>query len=132
MHINWLAVGVAVVARVIIGMVWFSPIAFGPAFARASGRTPAETQAGLPLSIVSDVIGAAAMAFAMVDVVALTAVRTWLTGLELGLFCWLGFVVVTQFGLVMYELRSMRLFLISTAQWGLVLAAMGAIIGAWR
>src|SRR5579871_1441721 len=118
MHINWLAVGVAVVARVIIGMVWFSPIAFGPAFARASGRTSAEIQAGLPLSIVSDVIGAAAMAFAMADIVALTAVRTWLTGLELGLFCWLGFVVVTQFGLVMYELRSMRLFLISTAQWG--------------
>lgn len=132
MHINWLAVGAAVVARVIVGMVWFSPIAFGPAFAKASGRTPAQIQAGLPLSILSDVIGAAAMAFVMADVVALTGVRTWLTGLELGLFCWLGFVVVTQFGLVMYELRPMRLFLINTAQWGLVLAAMGAIIGGWR
>jgi Protein of unknown function (DUF1761) len=132
MHINWLAFAAAAVARVIIGMAWYSPIAFGPAFAKATGRSNAEIMAGLPLSIASDVIGALAMAFVLAHLVLFAYARTWLAGLEIGLFCWLGFIVVSQFGLVMYERRSLRLFLISTAQWGVVLAVMGAILGAWR
>src|SRR5579862_5806377 len=97
--INWLAFAAAVVARVAIGMAWYSPIAFGKAFAQLTGRTPQEIRAGLPLSILSDVIGALVMAFILAHAVYYAGAQTWLYGAIVGLFNWLGFVVVTQVAL---------------------------------
>ena len=130
--INWLAFAAAVAARVVIGMIWYSPLLFGRAFSALTGRSSQEIQAGLPLSIASDIIGAAVMAFILAHAVYYAGAQTWLYGAVVGLFNWLGFVVVTQVALVMYEKRPMRLFLINVAQWGLVLAVMGAIFAGWR
>ena len=129
---NWLAFAAAVAARVVIGMIWYSPPLFGRAFSQLTGRSAQDIQAGLPLSLLSDVIGAAVMAFILAHAVYYAGAASWLFGAVVGLLNWLGFIVVTQVALVMYEKRPMRLFLINTAQWGVVLAVMGAIFAGWR
>jgi len=130
--VDWFAFAAAIVARVAIGMAWYSPRAFGQAFAALTGRSAEEIQAGLPRAILTDIVGAAAMAFVLAQAVSYADAHTWVLGVLVGLLAWLGFVVVTQAALVMHEKRSMALFLINTAQWGVVLAAMGAIFAAWR
>ena len=52
--LNWLAIIVAAVLRQVIGMLWFSPIVFGPAFVRYTGCSEQEMKARLPVAIAWD------------------------------------------------------------------------------
>src|SRR5262249_62181168 len=46
--INWAAIVVAALAKMVLGAVWYSPVAFGPAWMELVGRTPEETKAAMP------------------------------------------------------------------------------------
>jgi hypothetical protein len=128
--INWLALILAVIARMIIGMLWYSPPLFGPSFLRLTGCTPDELRARLPMALLSDFIGALIMAFILAQTIAFAGAASLVSGATIGLFCWLGFISVTHFALVMYEKRPYELFLINNGYQALTLAVMGGIIGA--
>jgi uncharacterized protein DUF1761 len=129
--INYLAVLVAALARIVVGMAWYSPPAFGPTFMRLTNCSPEEMKARLPRAIVSDVVGSLVMAFILVHAVHYAEAQTWLTGAAVGLLNWFGFIAVTQFALVMYEKRPLQLFWINNAYQALALAIMGAILAIW-
>lgn len=128
---NWTAMAIAAAARVILGMIWYSPILFGPSFMHLTGCSEGEMKARLPTAILSDVVGALVMTFILAHAVYYAGAISWQTGLAVGLFNWLGFVAVTHFALVMYEKRPFKLFLINNGYQALSLATMGAILGAF-
>jgi len=130
--LDWLAIIVAAVLRQVIGMLWFSPVVFGPAFVRYTGCSEQEMKARLPVAIACDLVGALIMSFILVHAVYYSGATTIATGAVVGLFNWLGFVLVTHLPLVTYEKRPLGLFAINNGYNALTLAIMGAILAVWH
>jgi hypothetical protein len=89
-------------------------------------------KARLPAALVSDIIGSLIMSFILVHAVYYAGASTVGQGVAVGLFNWLGFVLVTHFGLVAFEKRPMRLFAINMGFQALSLAVMGALLATWQ
>jgi hypothetical protein len=118
--------------RVVIGGLWYSPLVFGPAFMRLTGCTDGEMKARLPAALASDIVGSLIMSFILVHAVYYAGASTPGEGAAVGLFNWLGFVLVTHFGLVAFEKRPAKLFAINMGFQALSLAVMGGLLAAWR
>ncbi len=129
--INYWAVLVAALVRMAVGMAWYSPPVFGPAFMRLANCSQEEMKARLPRAVVSDAVGSLIMAFILVHAVHYAGAASWLTGAAVGLLNWFGFIAVTHFALVMYEKRPFQLFLINNGYHAVALAIMGAILAIW-
>jgi hypothetical protein len=130
--LHWLPIVAAAVLRVIIGFLWYAPFTFGPQFMHLTGCSEAEMKARLPKAMLSDGIGALIMSFILVHAVYYAGARTPATGAAVGIFNWIGFILVTHFSLVAYEKRPFRLFLLNNGYQFISLAAMGALLAAWR
>ena len=66
-NINWLAVLVAAILRIVVGSVWFSPVAFVKPWQQLTGVTPDSMQRGLARAIIVDFILSLVMKFATPD-----------------------------------------------------------------
>jgi hypothetical protein len=129
--INYLALLVAVAVKQVLGMIWFSPFAFGPAWMKLVGCDQAQMTARLPRAIGVDVIASFVMAFVLVHAVHYAGANTAALGAAVGFFNWIGFIAATTLGYVMYEKRPIKLFLIDNGYSLLALLLMGAIVAAW-
>jgi hypothetical protein len=129
--INWLALLAAVVAKQVIGTLWYA-VLFNRPFQAETGLTAEQTKQRMPMAIAADIAGAAVMAFVLVHAIRYAGATTPLAGAVVGLVNWLGFIVVATLSLTLYEHRSLKLFAINNAYLGLALAIMGAILAVWR
>jgi hypothetical protein len=130
--INYLALLVAVVARMVLGALWYSPLLFVGPWMETVGRTEAEVRAGLPKALVSDALGSFIMAFVLVHAVHYAGAHTAILGAAVGFFNWLGFVAVVTINSVVHEGRPFRHFLINNGYQLISLLLMGAIVAVWR
>jgi Protein of unknown function (DUF1761) len=130
--VNYWAVLVAAVVRIALGAVWYSPFLFAKSWQALSGISEAEMKARLPKALAVDVAGSFVMAFVLVHAVVYAGAASLAQGAVVGFFNWLGFIAVTMLGLVFYEDRPFRLFLINNGFLALSLIIMGAILAVWR
>jgi hypothetical protein len=133
-NINWLAVIVAAILRLVVGTVWYSPIAFVKPWQQLTGVTPESMRQGLTRAIVVDLLLSLVMAFVLYHAVmyATAMSPTLLSGATVGLLNWLGFVLATHLPLWAYENRPLRLILIGTGSNLVSLILMGALFGLWH
>jgi hypothetical protein len=135
--INWWAVIVAAILRMVIGTVWYSPVAFGKRWQALTGITQDKMMAGLPRAIITDLILSLIMAFVLLHAVhyGLEAAgqlgNLWL-GALVGFLNWLGFVFTIFVGLWAYESRGMRLTAINAGFNLIAMVLMGAILAGWQ
>lgn len=130
--INWWAILVAAAIRIVLGAIWYSPFLFAGAWQRLSGIGEAEMKARLPKALAVDIVGSLIMAFVLVHAVVYAGAATVGQGVAVGFFNWLGFIAVTMLGLVFYENRPFKLFLINNGFLLLSLLIMGAVLAVWR
>jgi hypothetical protein len=130
--INIWAVLAAVVAKQVIGFLWYSPFLFGHKFAEASGQTEAEIQPRMIKAIRGDVAGAAVTALVLAYVISSAGVIGPFFGALVGLMCWAGFTVPAAAAPVLFERRPVKLLALQSGYMALALAAMGAILGGWQ
>ena len=133
--VNYLAVLVAAVAAWLAGAAWYMTLA--KPWMAALGKTPQEMedckkQPMAYLPYIYAFVGAVVMAWVLAGLLGhlgqgQVSVRN---GVVSGLFCWLGFVFTTMLVNNSFAMRSPRLLAIDGGYWLLVLALMGAIIGA--
>jgi hypothetical protein len=121
----------AAIVRLVVGGVWFSPIAFAEPWRRLVGLSEAQMKAGMPKALGADVVGSLIMAFVLAHAVAYAGATTLAQGAAVGVFNWLGFVAVIQFTAVLYEQRPLRLFLYQSGFNLVALIAMGALLALW-
>jgi hypothetical protein len=130
--INYPALLVAAIGRTVIGAIWYSPMAFGPSWMQLVGCTERDMKARMPRALVLDLIGNVLMAFVLVHAVHYAGAMRVAQGAAVGLFNWLGFVMVaTLFG-VTFEGRPFKLFAINNGFQLLTLALMGGLVAVWR
>ena len=132
--INWWAVIVAALLRMVVGSIWFSPIAFVKPWQALTGVTPESMQKGLVKAIIIDLILSLVMAFVLFHAVmyaTASAPNLW-TGAGVGLLNWLGFVLATHLPLWAYENRPLKLIAIGVGSNLVSMVLMGALFGLWH
>lgn len=123
MHVNMMAILVAVVANFILGFLWYTPL-FGKAWARENGfDTSVKPKAGeLIKGMIFMVIGNFFMAYVFAHNIAAWSYvpgtkEMSATGniMSSAVFTWLGFYLPTDLGTVAWERKSWKLFGINTS-----------------
>lgn len=132
LDVNWGAVVVGTIAHQIVGALWYGVI-FKNTWIRATGINPDETEgpgagAGYAFGAVCSFLSALALA------VILTAFDDPAVpdGVVVGLITGLGFVAAATFMNGFYEQKKPVLGALFGGYYTVGLAAVGAIIGAWR
>ena len=131
--INYLAVLIAAAAGWIAGAVWY--MALAKPWMAAVGRSKEEIEAsrqrpGASLPFVYAFAANVIMAWVLAGLIGHLGSVTVRSGVISGAFCWLGFVITTMLVNNSFAMRNRMLLLIDGGHWLVVLALMGAIIGA--
>src|SRR3989344_6283871 len=135
MAINYLAVLVAAIASMIIGMMWYSPKGlFGKQWMQLSGfdklskqqtaKMQQEGKKSMPIAFVSALV----MAYVLSRMVSVLGATTWMAGAVAGFWLWLGFVATVLLGGVLWEQKPVKLYYINALHYLVTLAVMGAIV----
>lgn len=120
------------VAPVLIGWVWYHPRVFGTSWMRLANVTPEMAERGkkmMPLSVILALCGGMLIAYVMNYVGIAFQIYDWVGAIfELALWSWLGFIVPTSLGTILWEQRPFKLYLINTLYWLVTFIAMALIL----
>jgi hypothetical protein len=122
---------VAGISAVLIGWVWFHPKVFGSAWMRMSNVTPEMAEASkkrMPITVFAGFVAAMIIAWVMGYVGILLGVYDVVGAVVLGFWCWLGFVAPTMLGVVLWEHKPIRLYLINAIYWLVVFIVIALIL----
>lgn len=129
----WPVLGAAV-AAMIIGALWYSPVGFGNAWVRLSGVSKETLEKAkkqgmgkkYAVMFASNVVMAYILAFFTFGPHATAA-----TGALTGFLAWLGFIATVSLGMVLWEEKPFKLYLLNNGHELVTLVVMGAILGAF-
>lgn len=120
------------VASVLIGWVWYHPRVFGTTWMRLANVTPEMAERGkkmMPLSIILSLGGSMLIAYVMNYVGIAFNIYDWVGAVfELALWCWIGFIVPTSLGQVLWEQRPVKLYFINAFYWLVTFIVMALIL----
>lgn len=135
MAINYLAVLVAGIANVVIGSFWYSPSVFGNTWMKLSGiKKPVMTdkiKRKMMLSYLLVFIGALVMSFVVASFINYTGKTTFVEAVSFAFFVWLGFIATTTLGIVLWEGKSWKLWILHNCYWIISLIVMTTIVTLW-
>ncbi len=132
---HWPAIGVAALAAFLIGAIWYSPVAFAQAWARANGYTSEKVKAmqatagrTYSISFLCFVLMAWVLHIMLSHLGAETAGR----GAAWAFHAWLGFALPIGLTANLYSDKPLAAFFIDTGYQLVYLVTMGAILGVWH
>lgn len=135
-EINYWAVLAAAAANMVIGFLWYGPV-FGKEWMRLSGISNASKKEqaqmkekgkkSMGIAVVTSLIMAYVLAHFAVYVQAANA----MDGIVLAFWLWIGFFATTQLGIVLWENKPLKLYILNTLNSLVSLAVMAAIIASW-
>lgn len=120
------------VASVLIGWVWYHPRVFGTTWMRLSNVTPEMAERGkkmMPLYMLIALCASMLIAYVMNYIGIAFQIYDWIGAIfELALWSWLGFVVPIMLGMVLWEQRPLKLYLINVFYWLVSFVVMALIL----
>ena len=132
--INYLAVLVAAIASMALGMLWYGPL-FGKLWMKLSGITP-QSMKKMKLTpkaaMTMGFIGTLVTAYVLSHFVDLLGVTTWSGAAQFAFWAWLGLVAPVQLGAYLWEGKPFKLFMLNTAYNLVVLIVMTGIVAVWQ
>jgi len=126
--INLVAVLVAGIVHMAIGLIWFSSWLFGNQWTQLTNQNMKPDRNWIPAGVVGHLVIALVLAVVVTFANATTAVE----GFVVGLLMWLGFVVTLEVGELIWEKIPFKLFMIRIGNHFVALGAAGAILAVWR
>ena len=135
---NWLAILVAGVGAMVVGMVWYSPAVFGNKWAKLEGMSEAKMAENkkkgmggmakqLIAMFVSALIGAVILAF----VLKALSVSSVDNAILVAILVWLGFSVPSTISDWLFGGKSFQLFSLKTLETLVTFVVMGIILTLW-
>ena len=137
MDINFLAVGLAALAGILIGAVWFGPKTFFPLWWRFLGRNPAEQPGTDNMALIfgSTFVAAVIQSIVMAVFINLAQQATGsmdtVTGLAIGALVGVGFASSASLSHHLFGGFAIKAWVLEAGQDIVSLAAMGAIIASF-
>ena len=133
--INYLAVLVAAVASVVLGFLWYGPL-FGKTWAQLMGfdkKKMAEAKKkGMPKQTwVLMILGTLVTSYVLAHFVDYLDAVNVAGALQAGFWLWLGFIVPVQLGMVLWEGKPWKLYILNVAYYLVNLSIMATILALW-
>lgn len=131
MILDLLPVIAAGFAAVLFAWVWYAPFVFGGVWMRSIGMTPEMVERGKRQMHVRSLVALLASmltAWVMSYVGQLLGVYDWFGAIELGFWCWIGFAATPMLGMVLWEQRPIRYYVIVAGYWLLAFILMALIL----
>jgi hypothetical protein len=122
---------VAVVIKIVIGWVWYSPMLFLKQWQQLSGVTDEQMRGGMGKAMVTWIVSALVMTFVLAHAVYYAGANTAVLGAAVGFVNWLGFIFVVQLDGWAADKRPFKLVAINSGSQLVSLLIMGAILAAW-
>ncbi len=134
-QINYLAVGVAALATIFIGALWYSPLLFHKHWVKAHGYSEEKVEqmrktAGR--AYIVSLFCYVVMAFVLAVLVSYTGVSTVLQGAFLGFLVWIGFLSTLGLTAHIFSEKQLSTYLIDAGYQLVYAVVMGVILAAWR
>ncbi|MEK6904437.1 MAG: DUF1761 domain-containing protein [Nanoarchaeota archaeon] len=131
-EVNLLRVLIAAVAANIIGFIWYSPKVFGTMWIKLSEITPAKIAAskrkGMGKIYATGFVSTVIIAYVLGLFMSLTDSKTIVGALLIGLLVWLGFIATTMLGMVLWESKPVKLYLINVLHYLVSILVMAVIL----
>jgi len=132
--LNYIAIIVSGVVAMIIGYLWYGPL-FGKAWMKLSGFTPKDQEKakkkGMTKSYIIMFIGVLVTAYVLAHFVDYMEATTFLAGMEVGCWLWLGFIAPVMLGMVLWEGKPVKLYLLNVIYQLIVIELMAGILAVW-
>ena len=131
--VNFVAVIIAAIASMVIGFIWYGPL-FGKtwmALSQMDSKKMEQGKQGMMKGYIVSFIGAIVMAYALAHVLAYAGAITIFDAVQGGFWTWLGFIATVQIGMVLWDNKPVKLFLIHTAHQLVSVVAMAIILVWW-
>jgi len=129
--VDWLAILVAGIVNMVLGMIWYSPMLFGKSWMELMGKKGEEMKPQ-PGPLAGMFILALVMAYIMTYFVAYAGANTFVLGLEVGAWAALGFTVLSGASANFASGTSWKLWAINSGYWLISFALMGGVIASMR
>jgi Protein of unknown function (DUF1761) len=131
-NINYLAVIVAAIANYALGTLWYG-VMFGGHWKRLTGSQEMKPTAQ---AIILGFVGAFFMSYILDHAIIFASAYMKAEGIGAGLMCgfwnWLGFIAPVTIGVVIYEKKSWKLWVLNNAYCLVSLLVMGMILSVWK
>ncbi|MBI4144044.1 DUF1761 domain-containing protein [Candidatus Woesearchaeota archaeon] len=125
---NYWAVFVAAVVSYVIGIAWYSQWIFGRQWKKLSGvRHPKHPEKSMILGFISTLI----MSFVLAQFIQIAQAGSAMQGIIVAFWLWLGFVATVSLGMVIWEGKSIKLYVLLNAFELISMIVMAAIISGW-
>lgn len=132
--INYLAVLVAAVASMVLGFLWYGPL-FGKAWMQLmvfdKKKIDAAKKKGMSKTFAIAFISTLIMSYVLAHFVDYIQAKTFVNGIVLGFWLWIGFFATTMLGIVLWEGKPIKLYLINAGHYLVALILMGGILAVW-
>ncbi len=119
----------AVVVKIAVGAVWYSPALFLRRWQSLAGVSDEQMKGGMVKGMATWIVGAVLMTFVLAHAVSYAGATSFGTGAAVGFFNWLGFVLVVLLDDWAAAKRPAALLGINAGANLVALVIMGAILG---
>lgn len=130
-EVAFLPILFAGIISVVIGFIWYHPRVFGGFWVRMTNLTPEMVEHGkknMPLMAFFGFLASMLIAYVMNYFGIAWGVYDVVGALELGIWCWVGFVAPTMLGTVLWEQKPFTLYLINALYWLVSFVAMAVVL----
>ncbi len=134
-QINYLAVGVAALATIFIGAIWYSPLLFHKLWVKAHGYSEEKVEqmrktAGR--AFIVSLFCYVVMAFVLAVFISYAEASTVLQGAFLGFLVWIGFLATLGLTAHLFSEKRWSTYLIDAGYQLVYAVVMGVILAVWR
>ena len=132
--VNFVSILVAAIASMVIGAFWYSPILFGKVWIREMGLKEKEMKKmkkGSGKSYVANFITLLITSYILALLIKVLSVATLMEGVRIGFLLWLGFIATVMLGSVLWEGKSVKLYLIGVSYQLVSIVVMSLILVRW-
>lgn len=133
--INYLAVFVAAIVSMVLGGFWYSPLLFGKRWIEWMNFAPKDLldmKKRANASYVINFLTLLLMAFVLAHFVDYAQATTFIEGVQAGFWVWLGFIATVSLGSVLWENKSIKVYLINAGYQLVNVVLMGVILTLWK
>ncbi len=133
-NINYWAVLVCAVASMAVGFLWYGPL-FGKMWISMmkfdQKKMKEAMKKGMGKTYALAFLSALVSAFILAHFVRYAGASTAMNGVLLGIMVWLGFFATTMLGMVFWEGRPFRLYLLNVSHYLVILVINSVILTVW-
>ena len=119
-EVTFFPIVVSGIVTVVIAFGWYHPKVFGSAWMRMTGITPEAAERGkkrMPVAVAAAFLASMLVAYVMNHFGITWGVFDVIGAIELGFWCWVGFVAPTMLGMILWDQKPVTLYLINTLYW---------------